>query len=633
MGLFLFQTKIKLNFADHRCIAKAVNRLIAVMVLEVKQMMKEIKMINAYDLFTTVKVSADNLAIPEEIDRLEQLINEREHGSISEHFFLKARLQQGIYSMRGSTDRYMVRARLPLGRLTDCQLEQLGLVAERYADGRGHVTTRQDMQLYHVALADLPVVLQALAEVGLTSRETAGNVIRNVTVDPLAGISPDEVFDVRPYAEQVMRFFLRNPLTQNLPRKVKIAFSGSPADRAMIRVHDIGGFAAVRLTNDRLMEGFELYVGGGLGATPTLAQPLEEFTPVKRLLPTLEAVVRVFDRLGDRENKARARLKFLVGVMGIETFRKAVFAERDLVEATESVIIFPQAKHDQLTPPTLSSRPIPPGDASFTRWVSTNVMPQKQPGYVAAYVTLPAGDISVSQFRALAEITREFAQGELLTTASQNLLLRWAPAERLPDLYQALAAIELNKPGVHRLGDPVGCAGAATCPLAITTSHTLTQELARRWAGRPEWWLSDDLADVQVKISGCPNACGQHHLAPIGLYGASRKVNGQDVPHYNLLLGGRVGEAGTRFGHLVARIPARRVPEALEALVNTYHRRRQPGEPFLTWVERLEQAGQLKPIVQAALQPFMSVDRPVDYSDWGQQAAFTIQIGTNECAA
>jgi sulfite reductase beta subunit-like hemoprotein len=595
--------------------------------------MGKIKMINAYELLTTVKVSADDLVVPEEIDRLAQLIKARQRGSISEQFFLKARLQQGIYSMRGPTDRYMVRVRVPLGRLNEVQLEQLGLIAERYSDGRGHVTTRQDVQLYDVALADIPAVLRALAEANLTTRETAGNVVRNVTVDPLAGVSPDELFDVRPYAEQVMRFFLRNPLAQNLPRKVKIAFSGSPADRAMVRVHDIGGFAAVRLIDGRLMEGFELYVGGGLGATPALAQSLEVFTPADRLLPTLEAVMRVFDRLGDRENKARARLKFLVGTMGIEAFRQTVLKERELVEATESVIIFPQVKQDRFTPPSLSPRAIPPGEAPFTRWVSTNVVPQKQPGYIAAYVTLPTGDLSVLQFRALAEMVREFGQGELVTTASQNLLLRWVSAERLPDLYQALAAIELNRPGVHRLSNPISCAGATTCPLALTTSHTLAQELARRWAEHTGWWLSDELADAQIKISGCPNACGQHHLAPIGLYGISRKVNGRDVPHYNLLLGGRVGEADTRFGQSVARIPARRVPEALEAVLNAYRQRRQPDESFLAWVDRLEQAKQLKELVQSILQPFLSVDSPSDYSDWGQQAKFTIQIGANECAA
>lgn len=598
-----------------------------------KQMRREIKVSNFVNLLTTVKLDAAALAAPAEIDRLEYLIEERRRGTLTEQFFLKARLQQGIYGMRGLTDMYMVRVKVPLGRLNSFQLAQLGRVAERYGDGRGHLTTRQDVQLYHVALADLSAALRALAEANLTTRETAGNVVRNVTADPLAGVSPDEVFDVWPYAEQVMRFFLRNPLSQNLPRKVKIAFSGSVADRAMVRGHDIGGFAAVQLNDGRPVVGFALYVGGGLGAAPTLAQPLEAFTPADQLLPTLEAIVRVFDRLGDRENRAKARLKFLVTAMSLEAFREAVFKERDLVRATESVLIFPEVKMNRPIPSSLPPRPVPPGEASFTRWVKTNVLPQKQPGYVATYVTVPAGDLSAAQFRALAGIARDFAQGEVVATMTQNLILRWVPTAKLPELYQALAVIGLNAPGVHRLGDPVGCAGAATCPVAITSSHNLAQELAARWAARPAWWLNEDLAEVRLKISGCPNACGHHHLATIGLYGASRKIGGQDVPHYNLLLGGRVGEGETRFGQLVARIPARRVPETLEALVDSYRRDRQSGESFVTWIERLQETGRLKAWALSVVKPFLALDDLSDLSDWGQQENFTLQIGANECAA
>lgn len=590
-------------------------------------------MINVTYLFTPMKFTPAAPVIPAEIDRLERLIEQRQRGEINEQFFLKARLQQGIYGMRGLTDTHMVRVKVPLGRLNGFQLEQLGRVAERYGDGRGHITTRQDVQLYHVPVTDLPAVLRELGEAGLITRETAGNVVRNVTVDPLAGVSPDEVFDIRPYAEQVIRFFLRNPLSQNLPRKVKIAFSGSPADRAMIQAHDIGGFAAVQWNNGRRVEGFNLYVGGGLGAAPALAHPLEPFTPADHLLPTLEAIVRIFDRLGNRENRAKARLKFLIGEMEIDAFREAVFKEREVVRATAPAHHFPEGTDNWPVPPNLPPTAIPPGDETFTRWVKTNVTPQKQPGYVAAYVTLPAGDLSTAQFRALASISHDFAQGEVITTMTQNLVLRWVPAERVPELYLALTAAGLNTPGVHHLSDPVGCAGAATCPLAITTSHNLAQELAARWVARPTWWLNDDLAGVQLKISGCPNACGHHHLATIGLYGASRKIDGRDIPHYNLLLGGRVGEGGTRFGQLVARIPARRVPEALEALIEAYRRERQSSETFVAWIDRLQETGQLKDWALGVMKPFLAVDDLLDLSDWGQQGHFSLQIGANECAA
>jgi sulfite reductase beta subunit-like hemoprotein len=319
--------------------------------------------------------------------------------------------------------------------------------------------------------------------------------------------------------------------------------------------------------------------------------------------------------------------------MGLNAFRTVVFDEREVIRAVAPAGSWPEVEPAQPPFPPLPAQPLPQGDSAFNRWAATNVIPQKQPGYAAVYLTVPGGDLSGEQARGLARLTRAFARGEAVITISQNLVLRWVAMAQLPILYRSLAALGLHAPGAERLGNPVGCAGADTCPLAITASHQLAHELARRWAGRSDWWLTGDLAEVQINISGCPNACGQHHLAPIGLYGASRKINGQDVPHYNLLMGGRVAETGTQFGQPVARIPARRVPEALEALVNAYRQNRRATETFLAWVDRLEQSGRLKPVVQTALQPFLAANRPDDFTDWGQQAAFTIRIGANECAA
>lgn len=573
------------------------------------------------------------LTQPAEVDRLERLIQARSRQEITDQFFLKARLQQGIYGIRGSADHFMVRVRVPLGRLTAGHLDQLGRIAGQYAGGKIHLTTRQDVQLYQVALADLPPALADLGEAGLTTRETSGNVVRNITADPLAGVAPDEAFDVWPYAHQTLRFFLRNPLTQNLPRKVKIAFSGSPADRAAAFIHDVGAIAVTRPANGQMEPGFRLYVGGGLGASPMLAQPLEDFTPAALLLPTLEAIVRIFDRLGERQNRNRARLKFLVETMGLNALRTAVLGEREVLRAVEPVTNWPEPGPDQPDFPPLPAQPLPQGNTDVNRWVFTNVIPQKQPGYAAVYLTVPGGDLTGDQLRGLARLTRAFARGEAVITISQNLVLRWVAIKQLPALYRSLAALGLHAPGAERLGNPVGCAGADTCPLAITTSHRLAQELARRWASRPEWWLSQDMAGITLKISGCPNACGHHHIAPIGLYGASRKIGGRNVPHYNLLLGGRVNDTGTRFGQWVARIPAKRVPEALEALLTAYRRDRRPAETFLDYVDRLQQAEQLKAWAGQVLQPFFSVDRPSDYHDWGRQDDFTIEIGDNECAA
>ena len=535
-----------------------------------------------------------SLVSASEIERFRAFVADYKAGRLDGDSFRRFRLQNGIYGIRGQVDIQMVRVKIPFGRLTAPQLDGLGRAAETYARGVAHVTTRQDVQLYWVSLERVPDLLADLGAVGLTTREASGPVARNVTADALAGVAPDEAFDVRPYANTVARFLLRNPLTQNLPRKVKIAFSGSPADRAATAMHDIGALAVVRQST----RGFQIFVGGGLGSSPHVAMLLEDFTPEANLLPTIEAIVRVFDRLGNRQTRAKARLKFLVQQLGIEQFRDLVFKER-----TALVLVRPQPYPEfdadpsrigwVATPPTI----VPNGnghngngfeDADYARWLASNVIRQKQPGYAAVSIALPGGDITASQFHALASLAREFARGECFTTIAQNIVLRWVPENAVRDLFLALREIGLGEAGADRLWNVVGCPGADTCNTAITTAHRLVLELGRRLSERHDLNFAPDLRGIDIKVSGCPNSCGHHHVAAIGFYGGARRVNGQQTPHYLMLLGGRVLPGKVIFGKPVASIPAKRVPEAVERVIALYRAGRQDkDETFHDWIGRV----------------------------------------------
>ncbi len=525
-----------------------------------------------------------------EIHRFAELIERRRRGEIDEEDFRRFRLQHGVYGIRGQTDIQMVRVKIPQGALTATQLECLGEIARRYTRGIGHITTRQDIQFHWVPLEVVPEVLRRLAEVGLTTREACGNIVRNVTACPLAGVCATEVFDVTPYAAALSRYLLRNPICQALPRKFKIAFSGCATDCAVAGIHDIGAVAAVQEDGGTLRQGFRLYVGGGLGPVPRAAHLLEPFTPAEDLILTATAIVRVFDRLGNRQNRMRARMKFLIEDLGIEEFRRLVFEERRVVWSAwpGGLPPAPEVQEPGLSPAV--ARPASNGlaPAGFEVWRKTNVVAQRQAGLYAAYVTVPGGDLTPDQFRALAALLRRFPGLEARTVITQNLVLRWAREEWLPLLYATLVEAGLGRPGVHGIGDVVGCPGADTCNLAVTYSHRLALELSRQFAERPDVALADDLRDVTIKISGCPNSCGHHHIATIGLYGAARKVGDRQVPFYQLLLGGKVHDGEVAFARPVMRIPARQVPEAIFRLIEAYRAERVDGESFLGWIERKE---------------------------------------------
>ncbi len=567
-----------------------------------------------------------------EIDTFDRFVHDFWAGRLNPDDFKRFRLQHGIYGQR-QQDVQMLRVKIPWGGLTAAQLERLADIAERTPRGVGHVTTRQNVQFHFVPLADVPSLMRSLAGAGLTTREACGNTVRNVTVGHCAGICPREPFDPTPYAEAVARFLLRNPLNQNLPRKFKIAFSGCGDDTGLTPIHDVGARAVVRTVDGRSVRGFAIAFGGGLGPAPQLAQPLEEFTPADDLLPTVAAIVRVFDRYGNRENRNLARMKFVLRKLGVDAVRALVLREREALRLTMAFpAIVPWEERPRrpagAAPAAESAGPLAL-DPAYARWRSTNVLAQRQPGWAAVTVRLVRGDATAAQLRLVARLAGEFGQGGVRTTNQQNLQLRWIPVAALPAVYRALAAAGLALPGAERLVDITSCPGADTCQLGITSSRGLALALSEMI----ERDLSD-LADdpgLRIKISGCPNSCGQHHIAGIGLYGGARKFHGEQAPTYQVMLGARLhGEA--RFGKPVARVPARRVPAAVRALLEVYRADRLAGETFDAFVDRVG-TDRLGAVLAPWTELPPSAEAPDQYLDWGADSAFAVETGPGECAA
>ena len=569
----------------------------------------------------------------EEIDTFDQFVQRFWNGGISPDEFKRFRLQNGIYGQRQEGEQ-MFRIKIPWGGLSADQLELLAELAAKAPKGVGHVTTRQNIQFHFIKLEQVTGLMRSLASVGLTTREACGNTVRTVTVGHCAGVCPQEVFDVTPYAATITRFLLRNPMNQNLPRKFKIAFSGCPDDLGLTPIHDIGALAALRSTAGKEERGFQLYVGGGLGPTPRLAELLEEFTPADRLLPTVAAIVRVFDRLGNRDDRHKARIKFLLNKLGIEQFRLLVFQERTGLESTMAGqfpgIVIREDDRSCRDSPVSVDPSAELTDPAYRRWRDTNMLKQKQAGYMMVHVRLELGDVTSVQLRTLAFAAREFGDGTVRSTNQQNFALRWIPSERVPALYRLLHAVGLAAPSAERLADVTACPGADTCQLGITSSRGLAAALGALFDDE----LRDlaDEAGIRMKISACPNSCGQHHLANIGFYGGAKKFNGQQVPTYEMLLGASLAPGQAQYGKPVARIPAKNIPGAMEAVLRLYQKARQNGESFNSFLDRYGLEA-----VKIVLAPFTDLppasEAPDHYLDYNAEEAFSVQTGPGECAA
>jgi len=567
----------------------------------------------------------------EEIAQFRELVEQYFTGQLTPDEFKAKRLHMGTYGIRNTKDVHMMRIKIPQGKLNAEQLECLADLAERYSKSIGHITTRQDMQLYWIPTKEAPYAMAKAASVGLTTREACSNSIRNVTACPFAGVSPTELFDVTQHGEALTRHFLRNPASQKLPRKFKIALEGCSIDHAKTVIHDIGAVAAIRDEGGKKRLGFKIYVGGGLGATPMQAILLEPFTPTTELLRTCEAIVRIHDRLGDRKNKATARIKFVVKRLGPEAFRQEVFAEREKLPRYE----YPEmqaTETDERPPVTRDIPQAPSPNGVFKRWMFTNVIGQKQAGFSVVTIRLRLGDISTSQMRALAKIIRRYCGSYLRTAIDQNLMLRWVRNEHVAALFSELEPLGLAETEAERLYDVTSCPGAETCQLGISASRGLARALEARL--KEAGLRGEDIDSVRIKVSGCPNSCGQHHIADIGFFGGAKKVNDHLVPHFQLMLGGWAEEGKVEFGKPIVKLPARRIPDAVVEMLQRYRKDRQTTqEPFRQFARRVG-----VDYWKQAMEPFTTLPAhevsPEAYRDWGAETDFSLGgMGPGECAA
>ena len=566
-------------------------------------------------------------SVDEEIRLFEERADQLERGEITEDQFRPFRLKHGIYGQRQSGFQ-MVRVKIPSGLLNPEQLRVLADIAENYSTGRGHLTTRENVQFHFVKMENVPAVMRRLADAGLTTREACGNTVRNVTSCPLSGVCPTEAFDVTPYALATTRFFLRHPAFHDLPRKFKIAFSGCEDDGncAVAGIHDVGLIARVRGANGTARQGFKVLVGGGLGSLPTEAATLTEFLPVEELIPTIEAILLVFSEHGNRRNKLKARMKFVLRAKGIDEFRRLVAAKRAVVETPAGSVSAPSP----VAPPLVSISAVAGNgngaSLQYERWSQHNFQPQRQAGYGLAWIKLPAGNIFTGQLRGLADLLDKFKLPVARIAISQDLVIPWTPGARAKEIFHGLDALGLATPGARTIADVTGCPGATTCNLGITRSLTLSEVLAREFAEETD----PEIKKLRIKISGCPNSCGHHHIADIGLYGNARKVGERQAPYYQLMLAGEVSAEGVRFARQVVPVPARRIPQALRALLEFYRRERAASESFGAWAMRTPDAA-----IVEHLRSFVDTTGEVDdlFVDWGDQETYSLKLGRGECAA
>ncbi|MEK6600609.1 MAG: nitrite/sulfite reductase [Candidatus Binatota bacterium] len=597
-----------------------------------------------------------------EIDIFETQIELRKQGKIDERVFAETRLRRGIYGQRYDNGQRhdgtrvqklklpsggltkgpetvwdapgMMRIKIPFGGLSPQQMEVLADLSEEYSDGVSHVTTRQDIQFHYVHIDDTPSLMRRLAAVGITTREACGNVVRNVTACPLAGVCRGEAFDVTPYAKACSRFLLGHPDTQDFGRKFKVAFSGCKEEACgLTSMHDLGAIALKKVVAGRERRGFEFYVGGGLGSVPHKAKLFDAFLPEEELLPMAQAVSRVFARLGEKRNRARARIKFLVASLGIGEFRRIVLEERNKLTPDPRWTDFLATVDEQTEAPLKQGLSLNGAErpAGFDSWYHTNVYHQRQQGYVVATVTLPLGDITASQLRALADIGRRFVRETVRTTVEQNFVLRWVSEADLPELYAALCEIGLGEPNAGTIVDVTACPGTDTCKLGIASSRGLAREL-RTCLSEKSLEFDAAVKDLRIKVSGCFNSCGQHHVADIGFYGVSRNVNGYTVPHFQVMLGGKWKENAGDYGLPVLAVPSKRIPEVVMRVTERYVRDRLKGESFQGFVSRIG-----KKEVKAMLEDLTRIpSHDLDasyYSDWGDPREFTLtDMGIGECA-
>lgn len=589
-----------------------------------------------------------------DVDDFVSTLARYESGELSPDQWRAFRLVRGTYGQR-QPDVSMLRARIPQGVLDGAQLDALADVADTWSRGFGHITTRQNVQFHFLELHDVEKAMRRLGDAGLTTRESCGNAVRNITGCPVSGVAHDEAFDVTPYAEATTRYFLRHPLSSTLPRKFKIAFEGCPEDHALTAIDDLG-FRALPGGPGRA---FRVTAGGGTSILCTSGSVLFERLPAGQIFDVAEATLRVFARLGDYKHRQRNRMKFLIKQMGWDAWKAEFEREfaRVRAEGGAALPFDPERPpveeapvgHRALAPSvdTVAARAAAgelrgPGihpqvrprlnvlDAALVAWSRTNVKPQKQAGYSVVTVTVPLGDITGAQLRVIADLAAAYGDGTVRTTLEQNLLFRWVRTGDVPELYRRLAAAGLGQGDAGTALDVTSCPGAEACRLAVTQSRGLGRLVSDHLATRPD--LVASAGDLKLKISGCPNGCGLHHVAGLGFQGSVRKLDGRAVPQYFVMVGGGVENGAAQFGRLAAKIPARRVPEAIDRLLTLHQREGRPGEKAAAFFQRLE-LPQVRALL-ADLETLTAEDAAADdYVDLAEEKAFVPEVLEGECSA
>jgi len=578
----------------------------------------------------------------EEADNFADTVKLYRQGKVDHDSFRRYRLQHGAYGTRMTDDYAMVRIKIPAGQIYPHQLEKIAKLSEMYSIGSAHISTRENVQLHWVILEDVSEIMHELADVGLTTREACGNTVRNVMCSPLSGVCTDEKFDSTPYALATAKFLLRNPLNQSLPRKFKFNFSCCEK-HGMTRIVDVGLIPEVREINGETERGFKIFLGGGLGNKSFIGHQLEDFTPENDILYTSIAVIRIFDRMGNRKNLARNRMRYLVDEMGWDKFQNLILKERALVKGTQSVIVrlLVDKKPNEITRPvTISteSGSVPDG---YSRWLKTNTYQQSQNDYRSVFVTLEAGDITANQLRSIAQITRDFsAEGFARNGFSQNIILRYVHETDLPLLYSRLLNEGLAKTGSLTMASAVGCSGTSSCNLALTNSHRLAKEVQRKFLDM-KLDEDDDLRGATIKISGCPNSCGQHEVATIGFFGGGARVGNDMYPNYTMSLGGRFDE-GAILGATCARVPVKRVIPVLLKIIELFKENKQKNDSLVSWLDRvvhgngessIKSVNDIKKIIAPFLIPPTKDEDPDFFLDYGSDTSYHTITGKGECAA
>jgi sulfite reductase (ferredoxin) len=570
------------------------------------------------------RTELENPVVEQDIIDLERKIHLFRGGQIHEEKFRSLRLARGIYGQR-QPGVQMVRIKLPFGRVSFKQLLKIADVSDQYGSGNLHLTTRQDIQIHYVSLDRTPELWAELERDDITLREACGNTVRNVTSSPDAGINPEEPFDVSPYAHAVFKYFLRNPICQEMGRKVKFSFSSSDRDTAFSYIHDLGFIPKI---NEKGERGFKVMLAGGLGAQPFLATPVHDFLPEDQVIPYAESVLRVFDRYGERNNRNKARMKYLVQKLGLEEVL-ALVAEERLANKSKSFVIDRTAVEQPVLPPEQSFAPLEEENTlHYSQWFETNVFQQKQAGFYGVYVKVTIGDIKSDQARALVTAVQDLVADEIRITQNQGLLLKYVRKEALPTLYKRLKDLHLADAGFDSLADITTCPGTDTCNLGISNSMSLAATLEQViYEEYPEMIYDKD---IKIKISGCMNSCGQHGLAHIGFHGSSLKAGAKVVPAVQVMMGGgTVGNGVGRVSDRVIKVPSKRATIALRMILDNYGAVAETDEPFNDYYDRHG-----KDYFYQLLKPLadLSTLTPEEFVDWGHEETFQTAIGVGECA-